>query len=610
MSVAPNQVQPVPRPVNLLPLQIVLAVLAVSGMVFAALGVRAHISTPTPTADTQVVEPVQFVYPEPSEEVEAANVAATLALQQYVNARLVTEKFLVVDFAEEPNIDEVAALIEDALGSLEDAELIINQGLQIIDTAVGEETATGSDAAGSDSAGSDGAGLDVADSGLFWGQPVAYQPTSLPSLFPAAPGDQQKWAEEFTKTYDQTKGPKKLQTLARQLGQDVKDIKAQLEAAQEIIHSGATKDAAFWDKMTKAAMATKTAAKLGLFVGASIATAGGAAALAAPTAAGSLAVAASTGGVGLTAAASIAINGVDVMVEVGQTTSAIVLGEDHRLTAAWGSMQDTTGPIAGATLVAFPNPTDTVGLIADLSGNIMDYFADGRLWGFKMERYQEGKVALDKLLAGNNSPVLTVTPLPEVKTEAELESNLAAAGLSLPPQEVESLDEAIAQVDVMELSKALEILDALAKQLEIELAKPGQPEESGAEQQMSGSPVAGVYQYQGTYSVRPFDPGDEPMVTEFDPHQAVITLDGNQMTITIDDGRPTVLEGNFDPQTNTFTGSDNSPASGSAWDTPLYQRAQTTITFDLAANPVVGIGYVGDEVENISMVFTRTGDLP
>lgn len=82
------------------------------------------------------------------------------------------------------------------------------------------------------------------------------------------------------------------------------------------------------------------------------------------------------------------------------------------------------------------------------------------------------------------------------------------------------------------------------------------------------------------------------------------------MTITIDDGRPTVLQGTFDSQTNTFTGIDNSPASGEAWDIPLYQRAQTTVTFDIGAEPVVGIGYAGDEIENISMVFTRTGDLP
>ena len=610
MSVAPDQAPSVRRPVNLLPAQIVLAVLAVCGLVFAGLGFRAHISAPIPTTDTQVVEPVQFIYPEPSEEVEAANVAATLAMQQYVDARLVTERFLVVDFAEEPNIDEVATIIDEALASLADADLIISQGLQIIDAAVGEEVTAPSENAGSDSTDSDAASSNAPPSDVFWGQPTAYQATSLPKLLPAAPGDQQQWAEEFTKAYDQTKGPKKLQTLARQLGQDVKDIKAQLDAAQEIIHSGATKDASFWDKMTKAAMATKTVAKVGLFVGATIATAGGAAALAAPTAAGSLAPAASTGGVGLAGAASIVINGADVMVEIGETTSAITLGEDHKLTAAFGSMQDTTGPLSGATFVAFPNPTDTVGLIADLSGNIMDYFADGRLWGFKMERYQEGEVALDKLLAGDNSPVLTVTPLPEANTEEELESNLAAAGLSLPPQQVESLDEAIAQVDVMELSKALEVLDALAQQLEIELASPDQPGEPEAEQQASDSPVVGVYQYRGTYSAHPFDPGDEPMVTEFDPHQAVITLDENKMTITIDDGRPTVLQGTFDSQTNTFTGIDNSPASGEAWDIPLYQRTQTTVTFDIGAEPVVGIGYAGDEIENISMVFTRTGDLP
>ena len=59
MSVAPDQAPSVRRPVNLLPAQIVLAVLAVCGLVFAGLGFRAHISAPIPTTDTQVVEPVQ-----------------------------------------------------------------------------------------------------------------------------------------------------------------------------------------------------------------------------------------------------------------------------------------------------------------------------------------------------------------------------------------------------------------------------------------------------------------------------------------------------------------------------------------------------------------------
>ena len=144
MSVAPDQAPSVRRPVNLLPAQIVLAVLAVCGLVFAGLGFRAHISAPIPTTDT----PVQFTYPEPSKEVEAANVAATLAMHQYVDARLVTERFLVVDFAEEPNIDEVATIIDEALASLADADLIISQGLQIIDAAVGEEATAPSENAG------------------------------------------------------------------------------------------------------------------------------------------------------------------------------------------------------------------------------------------------------------------------------------------------------------------------------------------------------------------------------------------------------------------------------------------------------------------------------
>lgn len=580
---------------------IALAIVLVAGLVaaFVLPGMR-----PADKAEpSETVQPVTLVFPTRSLEEAATDQAGALMIRQYVHARLVTEQFLTIDFTAEPSEEEVAAILEEALTAWDEAAVIVDGADQIL-SAVAGPSEEGSDAA------SGLPGAEVSDSalptgsatgdmeGVFFAQPVSGQ---FPMVYPMAPPDPVKWAEEFTKQYDQTKGNKKLQTLAAQMRQDVKDIHKQLEAAQEILRTGAVKDAEFWDKMTKAAMATKTAAKVGLFVGATIATAGGAAALAAPTAAGSLAIAASSGGVGLAGAASIVINGADVMVEVEATTSAIVLGEDHKVTVELNKLQDYTGPLAGATLVMFPNPEDTVGLIEWIGNNIMDYVSDDRVFGFKSEvMFPPGT---KKLTVEDPGAVqTTAVSIPAGTSPAETEENLAAVGMSLPPEQVKTLEEAIAELNA-NFEEAKKALEATGKALGIDWTESG-----GATSESSlDSAVVGTYTHSGVMSWQGFSDEGDPILTDIDPTPATVTLEGDAMTISIHDTRGTTFVGVFDASTGVFTGADTQPKPDDPWALSFYQLGQVTITFDTAANPVTASGWVGDETASISMSFTKTG---
>jgi hypothetical protein len=148
--------------------------------------------------------------------------------------------------------------------------------------------------------------------------------------------DVQAWAENITKMFDAGTAGRQVRDLAAQLNVDAKAAYEQLKLAQDVIKKGADKSAANYDAAMKLAMATKTACKVGLFVTSVIASAGGTAAL--PSAAFTLGE-----------SVGIVINGVDTIIEVGQTASTIILGENHTVTAALGVTSDAIAPISFAS---------------------------------------------------------------------------------------------------------------------------------------------------------------------------------------------------------------------------------------------------------------------
>jgi len=103
--------------------------------------------------------------------------------------------------------------------------------------------------------------------------------------------------------------------------------------AQEIIRGQATADAAFWDKMTKIAQATKTASKVGLFVAGTIATGGG-----------SLSALGASGW-SLAQAGGCIVGGADCIVDIAATGSSIILGEGNQVTVGFDDVKDKLAPV-------------------------------------------------------------------------------------------------------------------------------------------------------------------------------------------------------------------------------------------------------------------------
>ena len=162
-----------------------------------------------------------------------------------------------------------------------------------------------------------------------------YNPFAMTAYAADNPQDAKKWAEELTKSFDAAKGNQKIKALSEQLGVDAKEAYKQLCAAQEIIKKGADADAAFFDTAMKAAMATKSTCKVALLVTSTIATGG------ASLSVSSVAAAANT--------SAMLINGIDAIVDVGQTASTIILGEDHKITKQLDATAEGIAPIVAVT---------------------------------------------------------------------------------------------------------------------------------------------------------------------------------------------------------------------------------------------------------------------
>lgn len=165
--------------------------------------------------------------------------------------------------------------------------------------------------------------------------------------------EQLAWAKSITEHYDAIESSKKIAQLARDLGCDAKRAYAQLTMAQNILKGQYSKEEGdlneLWEKRM---IATKAGCKVGLFVCATIATAGGAAATA--TAAAPL------GYISAGQAAGIAVGAVDATIEVYSAGGKIILGPDSKVVKRFDDMMK---PVSDACLVfgLFTGGGDSVG---------------------------------------------------------------------------------------------------------------------------------------------------------------------------------------------------------------------------------------------------------
>jgi hypothetical protein len=231
--------------------------------------------------------------------------------------------------------------------------------------------------------------------------------------------------------------------------------------AQEIIRNQAVADADFWDKMTKAAMATQTVCKVGLYVGTTVATGGG-----------SLAALAGSS-MTLGTAGAVLVGGVSCIADVGATTSTIVLGENHQVTMGFQKAADVLQPASMVLGLVTLNPKDAEGLVALVGEYTMEWFNPGKITGIAINRMKEGGTKMvaqivdtaDKDVPGVRGALEAIglslpsekgVPVAELATEYTVNSEMALASMrelaeqigvqdweapstDLEPQEIETL---------------------------------------------------------------------------------------------------------------------------------------------------------------------------
>ncbi len=316
------------------------------------------------TDGSEEIEPVTVEREPEPQAAQTASEATAIALRQYLYARLLTETFLTAD-ASSMTIEELSELVDALLLAWENAELfsaaaeeLSGRALTVLEAPVVKQTFA---------AGRPQAEFMTLAAAPFRFSVVAYAAESGRKI------DPQTWAENLTKQYDAIKGAQRYQQLARQLGTDAKAAYEQVALAQEIIRNEASEDAAFWDKLTKAAQATKTASKVGVFVVGTIVTGGG------------FLSALAASGWSLGQAGAVVVGGADCIVDIAATGSNIILGENHQVTVGFDDIKDKLAPVSAVVGLATFNPGETGEQLAYIGDTLTDWFFEGKVMGVQVD---------------------------------------------------------------------------------------------------------------------------------------------------------------------------------------------------------------------------------
>lgn len=264
--------------------------------------------------------PVEVPYV--NDESEAVAAAAIASVASYVKAQQLTMALETLGTAvqavkvngtvDENALDSINAQIDEAIGAWDR----VTAASCILYTAAGNLAETQTAALQSIMAGSD----------------------LSPHTLRLMAGSDVEWAQQVTRAFDSAKSNTKLKELGMMMGCDARRAYQHLQMAQNILNGHAYGELGNCaEKWEKTYTGIKTGAKVGLFVCATIATAGGTAAVAAGTAT------VTTG-----QAVGIAVGGVDCALEVTSTAGKILLGPGSKVVQRF---EDKTKPIAEACLL-------------------------------------------------------------------------------------------------------------------------------------------------------------------------------------------------------------------------------------------------------------------
>ena len=378
--------------------------------------------------------------PEP-DEIKMANTATALALRQYVFARIKTEEFLSID-VKTITKEEITKSIDDVVLAWETADSLASDAVEITDMVVASlDSSLTKQTTGSAKTEGRFATLAWTDKSIL---AVPLQAGSETKV------DSQTWAENLTKQYDALTGGKRYSQLAKQLGIDTKTAVEQMALAQKLIRNAADleeaqAEVAAYTQSINIVEGYKTASKVGLFVGATIATGGGSL----TSLAGS--------SMSLGKAGAVIVGGVDCIVAVGETTSSIVLGENHQVTIDYKNASDVLQPLSMVLGLATMDPNDTVEQIALVGESIMEWFNPGKITAVGVEKSKAlGTKIIAQLIGAAENDI------PGIKKALE------KLGLALPSEKGVSISE-LPKSYMVNAQTALASMSAL----KVEIAKLG-----------------------------------------------------------------------------------------------------------------------------------------
>lgn len=281
-----------------------------------------------------------------SSDFDDLNRVTVLTVKSYVQARLLTDLVITSDINTIPR-EEISGLVEDTMNSWAVTEEMANKMI-----AVADDTKVSS-----------------ADLGKFSLTNALNSIFETSVVYASETGeDASTWANRITGQFDATKGRNRLKQLGEQLGMDAKSAFKQLEMAQNILQGeAANEEGDLNQKWQKMAETTKTVCKTGIFVGSAVLTAG--------------ATTAAAGAVTLGEATGIVVGGVDVILDVGTTTSNIVMGEGNNVSVGFDAIKSKFGPasfVFGLNGLMDANKAEKISFIGE---SIVDWILEGKVAG-------------------------------------------------------------------------------------------------------------------------------------------------------------------------------------------------------------------------------------
>ena len=198
--------------------------------------------------------------------------------------------------------------------------------------------------------------------------------------------------EEISNVFDKAPAGKKIRTLAKYLGVDAKRAFKILKNDQEFVKADAWNKAGdTFKKLEASAVVIKDGCKVAGFVGA-MAMTGGAAAGATVGSAG-VGSALIGGGATLTEGTVMIVTGSDLMLEIGEDSATIGLGDNHKVTKMLSGIRSYTDPAASIlSITDIPKNVskgadllDKVGVVLTEADQLRSMIQDGKLLGINIK---------------------------------------------------------------------------------------------------------------------------------------------------------------------------------------------------------------------------------